>query len=233
MKAVILAAGIGRRLAGAGWGKPKCLLPCPQGTLLDNAIASALAVGVTEFVIVVGFQRERVMEAARAHEAQFDFVFNERFASTNTLYSLSLAGDRLRDGFWLFNGDVWFRREVLDRLKEFPGSALAVEAKLCGEEEVKVVVDSTNRIRGIGKALNPAECLGEYVGVAKFDASCSRAFLRQLKSLTAANGSDGLYYESVLDAILKEKPITAARLSRSEAIEIDTPSDLESARALW
>lgn len=233
MKAVILAAGMGRRLTAMGWDQPKCLIPCPQGTLLDNAITSALAHGVEEIIIVVGFRRELVLAAAARHDAKFTFVVNQRFATTNTLHSLCLAEEHLREGFLLFNGDVWFRATVLDRLLARNGSALAVEPKPCGDEEVKVWVDAEDRIRKIGKSLSPEACLGEYVGIAKFDADFAGLFASSLRRLDESAGSSDLFYEAALDLLLEVNPLHTVRLEPGSALEIDTPSDYEHALRLW
>jgi len=233
MKAVILAAGMGRRLAAMGWDQPKCLLPCPQGTLLDNAITSALTHGVEEIVIVVGFQQELVVAAASRHDAKLTFVVNEHFASTNTLHSLRLTEEHLRDGFLLFNGDVWFQSAVLDRLLAYDGSALGIEPKPCGDEEVKVVVDAEDRIRKIGKKLSPDTCLGEYLGIAKFDADFAAHFAASLRRLDESIQSSNFFYETALDPLLEVNPLRAVRLEPSSAIEIDTPDDRQHALRLW
>lgn len=233
MRAVILAAGMGRRLGAMGWDRPKCLLRRPRGTLLDNAIASALAQGVEETVVVVGFRKDLVIEAASRHNTKLTFVVNERYASTNTLHSLRLAEEHLRDGFLLFNGDVWFCETVLDRLLAHDGSALTTEPRACGEEEVKVVVDATDRIRRIGKGLSPSACLGEYMGIARFDADFAGPFAESLRRLDESAGSSDLFYEAALDPLLDANPLHAVRLEPGSAIEIDTPEDVEAARRLW
>lgn len=233
MRAIILAAGLGRRLAPMGWDKPKCLLPCPQGTLLDNAVAAAMSQGVRDFVIVVGHRRELVEQAANRHAATFEFVVNERFAETNTLHSLWLARDKLRGGFLLFNGDVWFRPEVLGFLLKSSGSAIAVEEKPCGLEEVKVIADPSGRIRQIGKELSPRDCLGEYLGVAKFDGKFAAALVDSLESLAASPGSEQFYYEAAIEPMLSKCELLCVRVAAGDAIEIDTPEDCDRAKKLW
>ena len=168
MRAVILAAGMGKRLAPMGWDQPKGLLRIGGRTLLDNNIESLLENEVRHVVAVVGYQREVIEAAIRAHPVDAAFVVNEDYAETNTIHSLWLARDYLDDEFLYFNADVFFDRRIVGLLLEYETSALAVEAKSCGEEEVKVSVDAEGRIRRIGKALPPHECLGEFIGIARF-----------------------------------------------------------------
>jgi len=233
MRAIILAAGLGRRLAPMGWDQPKCLLPCPRGTLLDNAILASRAQGVREFVIVVGHRRELIEQAAARHPFAFEFVFNERFADTNTLQSLWLAGKHLSDDFLLLNGDVWFRPSVLEKLRDCAGCAIAVEKKPCDEEEVKVSVDASGRVTRIGKGLPPGGCVGEYVGIGKFEATFGRALAESLNQMQAATGGEKRFFESAIDPLLTRQVLTAVPIDPGEAIEIDTPEDFARAQRLW
>jgi|GEM_PF-1091352 len=203
MKAVILAAGMGRRLTPMQWDKPKTLLAIGGTTLLGNILDSLINRGVKEAVIVVGYQGELVAQEAKRHDIECAFVENVDFASTNTIYSLFLAREHLSNGFLYFNADVWFDPRVLDLLmggsadrlavvgcspdvKDRKGtiarldgeiaadSVLVVDERRCGNEEVKVIVDGASLVTRIGKDLNPQDCAGEFIGIARFNPSiCS------------------------------------------------------------
>jgi len=233
MRAVILAAGAGRRLSPMGWDRPKCLLPCPQGTLLDNVLNAVALRGVSEAVIVVGYRRELIERAVVNCPLPVRLVANEAFVATNTLQSLWFAHEYLTESYLLFNGDVWFRPSVLDALSSSAGSALAVEEKTCGEEEVKVMVDGRGRVLRVGKGLNPRECFGESVGMGAFDAAFGRALIRSLDRIRRSPTSDSLYYESAVDSLLDSHQLRAAMIAPGDAIEIDTPEDYERAQRLW
>ena len=210
MRAIILAAGRGRRLAPMDWVKPKCLLPVGGRTLLDNIIETLIGHGIRHVVTVVGYQRELVEAAVRGHPVRADFVVNEDYAETNTIHSLWLARDYLDDEFVYFNADVFFDSRIVGLLLERKNSALAVEVKSCGEEEVKVIVDAQGRIRRIGKNLSPAECLGEFENLGRRD----------------------LYFESAVDDILEGQVLTAVPLGGLRAVEIDTPEDYDAAKTI-
>jgi choline kinase len=163
MKAIILAAGRGERLASMGWDKPKCLLKFGEQTLLDNMIYSLLENSIDKLVVVVGFKQDLVIEALEKHPVSFEVVVNKDFAKTNTINSLYLARDFLDDDFIYFNADVLFDRNIVSKLLSSEGNVFAIEEKACGEEEVKVIVDENNRITCIGKKLPAEECLGQLV----------------------------------------------------------------------
>lgn len=233
MKAVILAAGQGRRLAPMGWDKPKCLLPCREGTLLDHTLQSILEHGIHDVVIVVGFRRDLVEEASRRHAVNCEFIVNEDYATTNTIHSLWLAREHLDKGILYFNGDVWFERPVLSLLMQPPGSALAIDVKPCGAEEVKVTVDPSGRITHIGKDLPPEEALGEFIGLAKFEPSVCQALVESLRRYNEALARRDLFFEAALEDILDRQAFMAAPLGALKAVEIDTPEDYARAKLLW
>ena len=229
MKAVILAAGAGRRLANMGWDGPKCLLPCGDRTLLDNLIESLLTYRTRRVVIVVGYQRDRVEAAVRHCPIDVEFVVNEDYAHTNTIHSLWLARSHLHDGFLYFNADVWFDGRILDLLLRHDGSALAVDTKKCADEEVKVIVDAASRITRIGKALPPDRCAGEFIGIGKFDRSACPAMIESLDRYNEELERRNLFFESALDDILTAHVFTCVPIGDLRAIEIDTPEDYAAA----
>jgi choline kinase len=262
MNAIILAAGMGRRMQPMGWDLPKCLLPCPGGTLLDNTLNALGNRGVSRVAIVVGYRREQVEAAAGKHGLPIEFVVNEDYATTNTLRSLYLAREHLSEGALLFNGDVWFRRTVLEhilpsqataatrqmhegepRATPLPprergrgeggeASALLVVKHACFAEEVKVVANTAQRITAIGKDLDCAAAAGEFVGIARFDPSAGSALARSLETSVAA-GHSNRFYEYSLNQILDQHPVRAAFIELMDAIEIDTPEDYTAAECLW
>jgi choline kinase len=233
MKAVILAAGQGRRLAPSGWDKPKCLLPCPEGTLLGNILQSILECGIHKVVIVVGYRRELVERAVLGEAVSCRFVVNEDYAATNTVHSLWLARDYLDEGILYFNGDVWFERPLLSLLLRQSDSALAVDAKPCGAEEVKVKVDRAGRITRIGKDIPPQDALGEFIGVAKFAPSACAGLVESLRGYNGEGMRRDFFFESALNDILDRHVFLAAPIGNLRAVEIDTPEDYARAKSLW
>lgn len=134
MKAVILAAGKGKRLAPMGWDQPKCLLRFGERTLLDHVVVSLAACGVDRLVVVVGYRRELVLEAIAAHPASVEVIVNEHYAETNTINSLYLAREHLDEDFIYFNADVLFDPRIVGELVRRGGNTFAIDQKTCGDE---------------------------------------------------------------------------------------------------
>jgi choline kinase len=231
MRAIILAAGRGRRLEASGWTAPKCLLPVGTTTILDNMLDALAAHGVDELVFVVGYRQDEVRRHVEARAAALAWVENPDFAETNTINSLWRAREFMDADFLYFNADVLFHRDVLGRLLAGPGSRLAVDRKKCGDEEVKVVLDGT-RVRRIGKALDPALCAGEFIGIAKFAAADNPAFIEALRRRNVERGEVKLFFEAAVDDVLDSRPMQAVDVSDLPSIEVDFPDDWKAAQAL-
>ena len=187
MRAIILAAGMGRRLAPMGWDQPKCLLPCGGITLLDNILNSLREHHVQDVVLVVGYQKDKIQQEALKHELDFHWVSNNQFADTNTLHSLWLAKEFLDDDILLFNADVWFDPRILSLLLDHDQNAMLVDEKPCTEEEVKVVTDVNQRITRIGKDIPTNECMGEYIGIGRFQSESATALCVVLQAYNENN----------------------------------------------
>lgn len=110
-----------------------------------------------------------------------------------------------------------------------PAAALAVQVGRCGEEEVKVIVRD-GRITRISKKLDPAECLGEFVGVALFGAGLAGAFRAALETCVEKENAVTDYFERAVDRLCDDWPLTPVDISDLPCIEIDFPEDLTRAR---
>lgn len=231
-RAVILAAGNGRRL-GATRG-PKALLEVGGSTILERQVDALRAAGVRDVVVVVGYQRERVVEACaplgRRLGVRFTFVENESWAETNTAYSMSLAAPfMVGQPTFTLNGDVLFPRSLLRDLRVGRSIALAIDVKACGAEEVKVLLDDHGRLNSIDKRLDPAGAAGEFIGVARFEGHAAQLFARALDDELHDAGL-GTYYDYALARLPGHVRPYGVRFIGVPMIEIDFPEDLARAR---
>ena len=297
MRAIILAAGAGRRL---GLSMPKSMIDLAGRSILHRQLDAFRSAGVDDFVVVVGHACERVVEHLAGQPGRFTFVLNERYAETNTVYSLYLARQYIDRDFFYANADVVFDARLPRRLvgragqqsepeapargdvsepraqargqvpqgpQSEPGAqatgqashpehtqscfesrasawgsdqrvlptgagtaaALAVQVGRCAEEEVKVIVRD-GRITRISKKLDPAECLGEFVGVALFGAGLAGAFRAALETCVGKENAVTDYFERAVDRLCDDWPLTPVDVSDLPCIEIDFPEDLQRAR---
>ena len=233
MKAIILAAGSGERLTPMGWTKPKSLLQIGNCTLIENLILALKQNNIEEIVFVLGYEYQLILDVVKKHLKHFSYVLNEDFTNTNTINSLWLARDYINENFLYFNADVYFDPQILPLLLNSEPSSLAIEQGKCALEEVKVIVDSTNRIIEIGKGLAPKDCLGEFIGIGKFNTEVCKSFLESLHRYNEVLGQRNLFFEAAVNDILEEHFFKAVAIGNLKAIEIDFPEDYKKALNLF
>ena len=224
LQAVILAAGMGTRLARP---LPKPLTELKDGRSilkqqldnLDSAFGQEHRV-----TIVVGYKLEAIIE--RFPEATF--VYNEFYDQTNTSKSLLKALRASASGgvLWL-NGDVVFDPEVLNRVKpliEEDQSFVVVNTAKVGEEEVKYTLDSSGFVAELSKQV--ASPLGEAVGI-NFVSSADKP--RLIERLAQVADSD--YFERGIELAIgkDEMRFRAVDISDLFAVEVDFDEDLDRA----
>ena len=132
----------------------------------------------------------------------------------------------------LLNGDVLFDPRVIGRVVKAPHAvSMAVEAKPCGDEEVKVSVDDQSRIVEIGKEIDIARSLGEFIGVARFSAVTTGTIHAALSEVVGTEeGRKNAYYERALAGLTQSLSLTSVEVTGLPCVEIDFPEDYEVAR---
>jgi len=117
-KAIILAAGSGKRLRPFTDHTPKCLAPVNGVPILVNALTHLRGSGIQETVIVVGHLKEKVYDAIGDSFGgmKISFIASDRYETTNNIYSLWLAREHLTEDILLLESDVFFERLLLDSL---------------------------------------------------------------------------------------------------------------------
>jgi L-glutamine-phosphate cytidylyltransferase len=198
-RAVVVAAGMGRRLQPYTDEMPKCLVPVRGRPMLARALDAFRAHGLDDFVVVRGYKAE-VLERRRdelAPPGQLRFVENRAFATNNILQSLFCAADALDRPFLFTYADIVFARDVVTRLMQAEGDFCLVvdrrfrdiyegrtdhplpEAEVCS-------VDDAGFVAKVGKrALPPEDAAGEFIGLAKISAAGAERFTAAWRALEA------------------------------------------------
>ena len=171
MKGLILAAGIASRLRPLTDNTPKCLLPVGQKSILERTIDNLILCGIKELIIVTGYFEDMIKSFVVKNypDLKVHFVFNERYDSTNNVYSLWLAKKLIDNSdIILLDSDIIFDHRILELLMDDASkNRLAVRFEdNMGEEEMKVLITEDNHIRSISKEIEPTEAAGESMGMA-------------------------------------------------------------------
>ena len=215
---MILCAGKGGRL---GADMPKCLLRVGGSTLLQRQLQALADCGIDKVWAVTGFQERRIRRACPGLRC----VRNPEYARSNTARSLAIALRALPAGdvLWL-NGDVLVETGVLRRLLRCRRSAMAVDRKACGSEEMKYLRTRSGLIATISKALRTAH--GEALGV---NIVRERDRIDLLRHLEGCDASD-YFEEGIRRAIRAGGTFRAVDVSGRICIDIDFKKDLYDAR---
>jgi choline kinase len=224
MRGIVLAAGRGARLNGGSGDMPKCLVTLGGETMLSRNVRLLRAAGIDDIVVIVGCAAETV----RRSVPDVRFVHNERFAQTNSLYSLWLARAELRDGFVVMNCDVLFHPQLLDDLltaRHEDALLLAYRdaATVYGDEEMKVRVRG-GRVTDISKTMAPADADGENLGIVKFGPGGARLLIDKMDALVAA-GEHKAWVPRAFRDFAQERPLHVIGTRGYPWIEIDFPDD--------
>ncbi len=231
MKAIILAAGRGMRLNGGRSGIPKSMELIGNQSIIHYQIEQCLKLGINKFVVVVGFEKVTLTQHVLkiVNSSQVHFIENPLYESTNTLYSLYLAGKYFSEDFIYFNADVFFHPELLRKIvNEDNLTELLIEKKKCGEEEVKVAIEN-NRIIEINKQVDPEKAAGEFIGIGKFAKHDLPAFFEALE-MGALGGQHNNYFEYAVNMICSFSHLYPVYTDDLPCIEIDFQEDLQKAR---
>ncbi|HYP28697.1 MAG TPA: phosphocholine cytidylyltransferase family protein [Blastocatellia bacterium] len=226
MRAIILAAGRGARLGGIAGDDPKCLVKVGGLTLMERQIATLKLLGLDRITAVVGFGAARVRTVCGG---SVDYVENESFDRTNSLYSLWLTRRDLSDGFVVLNSDVLVHpRLVQDLLASPHENALLIDYRdertaEYGDEEMKVRVRD-GRIIDISKEIAPASADGENVGIAKFGPEGARLLIEEMDALISTGYLRHWAPRAFREFALKQ-PLHAVATRGLPWIEIDFPED--------
>ena len=235
MKALILAAGVSRRLYPHTYNIPKCLLEVGGKPIIHYQLEALLDLGVKDISIVIGYHREILIKHLKDNfpTMNFNFIINHHYFETNTAYSVYIGKEVLNENQILMNADVVYPKGLLNKLIDTKHeTALAVDIKPCGREEVKVIDGGSDKIVAIGKELIETQCLGEFIGVAKLSKDFCNLFSNSLEDLIDSGGAND-YFEAAIQPILKKIDIYYVDVSEFPCMEIDFIEDLEKARSLF
>ena len=228
-RAVILAAGNGKRMGRLTADRPKAMLEVDGLALIDRELDALASCGVVDVTIVVGYQQQRLREHLGD---RVRFIENVRYQETNSLYSLWLARERVAQGAVIMNSDVLVSSALIAKLVDSPAEdAVLVDANsTLAEEEMKVKIWQGFAI-DFSKELAPWDADAENVGILKFGARGGRRLAAHLDALVA-KGDVNAWAPQAFKAVAQEWPLRAIATDGLPWTEIDFPEDLERARQM-
>lgn len=243
MQAVILAAGMGKRLKSLTKENTKCMIKVNGKTLIERMLMQLERLKLDKIIIVVGYQGRKLIDYIDSLEIKtpIQYIENPIYFKTNNIYSLALAKEYLKeDDTILMESDLIFEDSVLDCLIQDERETLALVDKYESWMDGTVVkLDTDDNIQSFigGKKIVFEEIPLYYktVNIYKFSKHFSNHYyVPFLEAYSMALG-DNEYYEQVLKVItmLEEPEIKAKRLEGQRWYEIDDIQDLDIAESIF
>jgi histidinol-phosphate/aromatic aminotransferase/cobyric acid decarboxylase-like protein/NDP-sugar pyrophosphorylase family protein len=233
-KAIILTAGIGKRLRPFTDRLPKCLAPVNGVPTLINALRQLNRAGIDEVVIVIGHHKEKIRECVKDSfdGMKITYIESEVYDKTNNVYSLWLARKHMTQDVLLLEGDVFFDKQLIDRMLVTSGNIAAVAryqsfmsgtvVRVDSEDNIQEMMDANHQGRGfdysdVFKTVNIWLFRGDFL---------RNYFLPKLEA-TIDSGEVNGYYESLLTDLdyLPQHELLGVRCDDVRWYEIDDEND--------
>lgn len=231
MKAIILAAGVGKRFKGVTDHHPKCLIDIQGKTLLERTLTALGAAGVSRAVVVIGYRGELIKQqiGSTCGGVHVTYVNNPHYEK-GAILSLLSAREEFNDDILIMDADVLFPVALIDRLVRSPHAncfLLDGSAENTGEEQMLLTRDGRvlNIVRG---GSGNFDVIGESVGFLKVSRS-DAPLLRSILDDLVAQGRDTIEHEEVYPLFLAQRVVGFERVDDLPWTEIDFPEDLQRA----
>ena len=243
MQAIILAAGMGKRLGEYTRNNTKCMVPVNGTPLIDRMLNQLSRLNLNRVVIVVGYEGKKLMEyvGEERNGLRIEYIENSVYDRTNNIYSLALAKEKMQeDDTLLLESDLIFEDSMLSLLLDnpFPNLALVAKYETWMDGTMVCIDKDCNIVNFVTKAAFNYHHIDQYyktVNIYKFSRTFSRdKYIPFLEAYTKAVGNNE-YYENVLRIItfLNSEELKALPVGHRKWYEIDDKQDLDIAEALF
>lgn len=206
--AVILAAGMGKRLQGMADDQPKSLLSFNHETLLGRSVRLLRNHGISRIVVVAGHARQSI-ERWAASEPGVEIVVNAQYATTGTMASLHHALETVSGGFLLLEGDIIYEPRALTALLEDPRSDLVLGSGFTGAGDEVWIETQSGNLTGMSKEHTLLRRIdAELVGITKVSGPLAQKMKQYYEQASGSNGNSALCYETdALVTLAQDHPI--------------------------
>ena len=243
MQAIILAAGMGKRLGEYTKDNTKCMVPVNGTPLIDRVLGQLSRLQLKRVLIVVGYEGIKLMDylGDSYHGLKIEYINNPIYDKTNNIYSLALAKEKMQeDDTLLIESDLIFDDGMFNLLVDnpYPNLALVAKYETWMDGTMVRIDDENNIVNFITKAAFNYKDVDKYyktVNIYKFSREFSQTkYVPFLEAYSKAVGNNE-YYENVLRIIsfLNSHDLKALPITNEKWYEIDDKQDLDIAEALF
>lgn len=243
MQAIILAAGMGKRLGELTKNNTKCMIKVNGVSLIDRALTQLSKLPLSRVILVIGYQGNKLKDyiGDEYKGLRIEYIENPIYDKTNNIYSLSLAKKELQeDDTLLIESDLIFDDALFPMVVNHPYPNLALVAKYeTWMDGTMVCIDADNNIVNfVPKEAFQYEDVALYyktVNIYKFSREFStNEYVPFLDAYSKVMGNNE-YYEQVLRVLtlLHSSTLKALPIGDEKWYEIDDVQDLDIASTIF
>ena len=234
--ALLLAAGSGNRLQPLTDFIPKCLIEINGHPILKRLIDNLCDNGFKRLVIVVGYMDHCIRRFVNeyAGDLTVEFITNPLFQTTNNIYSLWLARNKIEESFLLVESDLVFKSSQLHGLL-YPNK-IAISRLQPWMNGTTITMDSLNRVQAFGMGGNGYTEITRYKTVNIYSLSDSSwRNVNERLELYISSGKVNEFYEVVFKEMIVDGSLSMEGVFFNPELwyEIDTPADLVNAESIF
>lgn len=238
MQAIILAAGIGKRLKPLTDELPKCMVKVKGKPIIINMLDELVcSKKIKEVLIVCGYMAEKIQKLVgnNYRGLKIEYLINDKYASTNNVYSLYLAKDWVDSDCVLLESDLYYKSDLLKSIlsEEHACSILVSPFNKLKMNGTVIIAEGIQARALVVKEHQKFLCdypnLYKTVNVYKFQKEFWIKKFMPALDLYIRTGNLNSYYELVLGSLIyyQNDDIVIKSIDEDRWYEIDDVNDLK------
>jgi len=239
-KVIILAAGIGSRLAPISTTIPKSLTRVAGREIIDYQVRGYLDAGIDEgdITVVAGYESQKLVDFFKQHYPQVEVIINTDYNSTNNMFSLYMAlGVILKtkfDTLFINNADCIYDKNTIKNLLENPSeNAIATEVGAYNEESMKITVNTAGSIVNIAKTIQQSDAYGLSTDLYKMSFPAADILYKITKDFIEVKHDLNQWTEVAFPELFTKTDFRPHDIKKDKWFEIDNLDDLQRADILF
>ena len=234
MKAIICAAGQGKRLLPLTKDFPKALVRIKSKTIIEYMLDNFSLCGLNEVIITIGYKADKVKEklGKQYKNCHIKYIYNKDYSKSDNLFSLYLAKNYVKSGMIFFNSDILFHKNVLSKvIKSNSPDSFIVNNNIVDEEDCMRVNLKNGELNEIGKHISKkTHC--EAFGIYKLSKSTTKKYFKIAESMFKKAGHKNISFVSPLNKLSLDTSLIPISCGNYKWAEIDNIKDYERANKL-